>query len=309
LFTFIFDWNFVKNKYVYKTEKNIFTLHIFSVYNMEKTIDEIIDLAFAAMNKKLKEIVLFENMSEEMEFVISEEELALSFEKIAEPLALSFEKRIEPFLIKNKVKEETKRIPTLAEFKKMKIVKIKKIVNEYDIEVPKKGSGKSGNLVKKDYIIAISKYLEANGPYRFYGHREGKQGWMFSNFSPHPIEYLDMEWPTVEHAFQALKFYPHDMYWFNSINSAGTPQRAKQMGNTRRHKLRDDWEEVKIDLMKELITLKMETYGEIYDALMETGDREMIEASPTDYYWGEGKDRSGTNMLGKVLVQVRESLN
>lgn len=53
--------------------------------------------------------------------------------------------------------------------------------------------------------------------------------------------------------------------------------------------------------------------------LMETGDTEIVEASPTDTVWGIGLDEHdparldkanwrGTNWLGEVLMEVRETL-
>jgi ribA/ribD-fused uncharacterized protein len=53
--------------------------------------------------------------------------------------------------------------------------------------------------------------------------------------------------------------------------------------------------------------------------LLETGDREIVEASPYDKIWGIGLDKDdpraldktqwqGTNWLGEVLMKVRETL-
>jgi predicted NAD-dependent protein-ADP-ribosyltransferase YbiA (DUF1768 family) len=41
---------------------------------------------------------------------------------------------------------------------------------------------------------------------------------------------------------------------------------------------------------------------------MDTGTEELIEDSPVDYYWGCGADGSGKNMLGKLLMELREEL-
>jgi len=42
--------------------------------------------------------------------------------------------------------------------------------------------------------------------------------------------------------------------------------------------------------------------------LLSTGDEQIIENSPIDYYWGCGADGSGKNMLGQVLMEIREIL-
>ena len=42
--------------------------------------------------------------------------------------------------------------------------------------------------------------------------------------------------------------------------------------------------------------------------LIKTGDRKLVEHSPRDSYWGDGPDGKGLNMLGKLLMRVREWL-
>jgi ribA/ribD-fused uncharacterized protein len=42
--------------------------------------------------------------------------------------------------------------------------------------------------------------------------------------------------------------------------------------------------------------------------LLSTGNQLIVENSPVDYYWGCGADGSGKNMLGKILMEVREIL-
>jgi N-glycosidase YbiA len=39
-----------------------------------------------------------------------------------------------------------------------------------------------------------------------------------------------------------------------------------------------------------------------------TGDEQIVENAPGDYYWGCGVDGSGKNMLGTILMEVRASL-
>jgi predicted NAD-dependent protein-ADP-ribosyltransferase YbiA (DUF1768 family) len=39
-----------------------------------------------------------------------------------------------------------------------------------------------------------------------------------------------------------------------------------------------------------------------------TGDRELIEDSWRDSYWGWGEDHKGRNWLGKLWMEVREEL-
>jgi predicted NAD-dependent protein-ADP-ribosyltransferase YbiA (DUF1768 family) len=39
--------------------------------------------------------------------------------------------------------------------------------------------------------------------------------------------------------------------------------------------------------------------------LRESGHEDIVEDSPTDYFWGEGADGTGQNMLGKLWMKIR----
>jgi hypothetical protein len=60
--------------------------------------------------------------------------------------------------------------------------------------------------------------------------------------------------------------------------------------------------------MRKAVLRKFETHADIREILLATGDGEIVENAPGDYYWGCGKDGSGKNMLGLILMEVREIL-
>jgi len=128
----------------------------------------------------------------------------------------------------------------------------------------------------------------------------------FSNFSKHGVELDGLWWKTTEHYFQAQKFT--DETYKEKIRNAPDPKTAATLGRSRNVKLRDDWEQVKDDVMRKAVRKKFETHEPLRDLLISTGDEEIVEDSPGDYYWGCGKDRTGKNMLGKILMEVRELL-
>jgi ribA/ribD-fused uncharacterized protein len=72
--------------------------------------------------------------------------------------------------------------------------------------------------------------------------------------------------------------------------------------------LRSDWEEVKVEIMKGAVLRKFETHQDIRQRLLATGELELVENAPSDYFWGCGADGSGQNMLGKILMDVRDLL-
>jgi N-glycosidase YbiA len=142
----------------------------------------------------------------------------------------------------------------------------------------------------------------------FYSTREEPYG-CFSNFSRHGIEMDGLWWMTTEHYFQAQKFRETDRLWFDKIREAKTPKEAANMGRDRSHPLRGDWEQVKDDIMHRAVLCKFETHAAIRDILLATGEELLIENAPGDYYWGCGKDGSGQNKLGQILMAVRERLH
>lgn len=56
------------------------------------------------------------------------------------------------------------------------------------------------------------------------------------------------------------------------------------------------------------IRRKFELYGDLRELLLGTGDEELAEAAPTGFYWGIGRDGSGKNKLGLLLMRIRAEL-
>lgn len=107
--------------------------------------------------------------------------------------------------------------------------------------------------------------------------------------------------PTVEHWFQAAK--TEDAAEAEFILSAGTPGLAKKRG--RRATLVADWEDIKVEVMKELLYQK---FGdpEIKAKLIATNPRELIEFNDWgDDFWGVCTN-AGQNILGRLLEEVRQ---
>ena len=139
----------------------------------------------------------------------------------------------------------------------------------------------------------------------FYSSHEEPYG-CFSNFSEHGFEFDGLYWATVEHYFQAHKFAGNP--YTKQIRTAKTPKQAKELGRTREHPLRSDWEDVKVDLMRQAVLRKFQTHADIRTILLDTGNEEIVENS-ADAYWGSGSDGSGENMLGLILMETRDILN
>lgn len=116
-------------------------------------------------------------------------------------------------------------------------------------------------------------------------------------------------WDTVEHPYQAQKAYRMDEY--DAIHQAKTPRIARDLGQvvTMSSGWLEAWNTIHKDrVMYECVLAKFLQHKDIRDQLIATGDEELIEDSPVDWYWGCGKDGTGQNTLGKILMKVRQEL-
>jgi len=122
-----------------------------------------------------------------------------------------------------------------------------------------------------------------------------------SNFYPCQITYEDMIYPSVEHAFQAAKCLT--IMERKKIQAAQTAGLAKKMG--RKVNLRNDWERVKIDIMRIILKNKF-TNSTLQQLLLNTGSAQLIEGNNWhDTFWGKCNGK-GQNQLGKLLMEIRD---
>ena len=118
---------------------------------------------------------------------------------------------------------------------------------------------------------------------------------------------MDGLWyPTVEHYFQSQKFL--DAEYREKVRRAPTAKDAANLGRSRRVPLREDWEQVKDEIMMAAVMAKFRTHKDIRELLLSTNDEAIIENAPGDYYWGCGKDGTGENRLGHILEDVRHRI-
>jgi ribA/ribD-fused uncharacterized protein len=129
---------------------------------------------------------------------------------------------------------------------------------------------------------------------------------LLSSVCARPFSLDDAEWPTAEHYVLAMQF--EDPALRAEIRSASDPQQARKLAKRYKRHIRSDWESVRRVYMTRAIYTRCLTHPESARALLETGDKRIIESSLYDYYWGCGRDGRGLNTYGEVLMDVREKL-
>ena len=125
-----------------------------------------------------------------------------------------------------------------------------------------------------------------------------------SNFFMAPVRIEDVEYPSSEHAFQAMKtLNPEER---EEIRKAATPGKAKRLG--RKCTMRPNWEQKKFQVMLAVVRAKFRQHPELASKLIETGNTKLIEGNNWgDRVWGQ-VDGKGQNWLGEILMMVREDL-
>ena len=125
-----------------------------------------------------------------------------------------------------------------------------------------------------------------------------------SNFWMTPVVINAWIFPSSEHAYQASK--SEDPSDWRMIQALPTPGQTKRAG--RRVNLRPDWEDIKLKCMVQIVWAKFKN-SDLRQKLVLTGNKELVEANNwNDRFWGTDMNGNGQNVLGKILMQVREEV-
>lgn len=125
--------------------------------------------------------------------------------------------------------------------------------------------------------------------------------YFLSNFYKAPIMYDAIIYATAEAAFQAQK--TNNIVERAYMSEMG-PAEAKRYG--RKVKLRKDWNDVRLSVMKDIVYAKFSQNPDLKEKLLATGKARLEEGNDWgDRFWGT-VGGSGENHLGKILMEVRE---
>lgn len=133
----------------------------------------------------------------------------------------------------------------------------------------------------------------------------GQYGFL-SNLYPCEVLIDGKMFISAEHAYQYAK--PNKQAIKDYIQIAPLPRLAAIVGHGLfMYDVTYDWALIKVERMRQVLESKFSNEV-LRKKLLETGDAVLIEGSKTDAFWGTGKRGAGKNMLGILLMELREIL-
>jgi ribA/ribD-fused uncharacterized protein len=146
--------------------------------------------------------------------------------------------------------------------------------------------------------------LDTDNQVFFYEH----DFYVLSNFSAFDLKYAGLTFPTSEHCYQWHKFNLSAFEVADRILHARSAHDAFKIAEMERDRRFVGWDAVKVQIMREILMAKAQQHEYVRRKLLATGDRELVENSWRDAYWGWGPNRDGMNMLGRLWMEVRAEL-
>ncbi|MGD8176249.1 NADAR family protein [Marinimicrobium sp. ARAG 43.8] len=95
----------------------------------------------------------------------------------------------------------------------------------------------------------------------------------------------------------------------DAIRNAATAEQARKIGRGWLKRPRKDWEKIRTVAMTRAIYTQCQVHPDFAEALLATGEEDILEVSLYDYFWGLGRDLRGQNQYGKVLMAVRDKIS
>lgn len=132
----------------------------------------------------------------------------------------------------------------------------------------------------------------------------------FSPYTAHTIIKDGVIYPTVEHAYQCLKYT--DFKITEEIRKASSPLKAWEASSKHKHLQSPDLKEGKLKTMKMLMRLKTKQHEDVRMALLDSKDlkivKHIITYPPGDGFWDDGVDGKGLNHIGVMWMEIRQEL-
>jgi ribA/ribD-fused uncharacterized protein len=131
--------------------------------------------------------------------------------------------------------------------------------------------------------------------------------YVLSNFSAFQIEWKGILFPTSEHVYHWEKFISRPDIQ-DLILKAKSAHDAFKIAEECKNYRDTNWDDIKTDVMFNILVVKINQHEYVKRKLLQTGDRQLIEDSWRDDFWGWGPDKNGHNILGKLWMRIREDI-
>jgi ribA/ribD-fused uncharacterized protein len=115
---------------------------------------------------------------------------------------------------------------------------------------------------------------------------------------------------SSESLYQCLRFTSHPDIQREILENK-SPKGSKMVSKKYRKEFtREDFDEIKVELMYWCLKVKLCSHPLLFGGLLDrTGDKEIVEISNSDRFWGCVKENenlvTGENVLGKLLMDLR----
>lgn len=133
--------------------------------------------------------------------------------------------------------------------------------------------------------------------------------YVLSNFSAFNVDIFGRRFQTAEHAYHWRKFAGAYPTIAHAIENSTSAHNAFKLAEQHKDKLPQNWNAVRLSFMREILREKVKQHEYVRRKLLATGNKEMIENSWRDDFWGWGQNRDGKNMLGKLWMEIRTELH
>lgn len=136
--------------------------------------------------------------------------------------------------------------------------------------------------------------------------------YILSNFSSFEVEWSGFTFKTSEHLYHWMRFTLSEAHGADfiaqQVKNAKSAHDAFKIAQLNKDSQVANWNDMKCGFMKRILHAKADQHEYVSRKLLATGDRELIEDSWRDDFWGWGPNRDGQNALGKLWMEVRNEL-
>lgn len=128
-----------------------------------------------------------------------------------------------------------------------------------------------------------------------------------SNMYPASMMFDGILWLSAEHCYQAQKF-KHNREIFQEIKEASSGDEARRLAKKYKDERNPNWNGIKEELLFIIMKEKFTNSPDMREKLRQTGSVYLEKSVPDDPFWGVLPDGTGQNMMGKMLMDIRQEL-